>query len=81
MLRLLQQVIIQELEYLSANCSQLILDLLPVHLNQIQVFIALYSHNIYQNPLFFVFIKELTLSSSLFWIAWMVLQASLRVLT
>lgn len=81
MLRLLQQVIIQQFKHFSANRRQLVFNLLPVHLNQIQVFVALYLHKIYQILFFFELFDQLTLSSSLFWIAWMVLQASLRVLT
>ena len=54
MLRLLQQVIIQQFEHLSANRRQLVFDLLPVHLDQIQVFVALYLRKIYQILYFFV---------------------------
>lgn len=41
MLRLLQQIIVEQLEHLPANRRQLVLNLLPVHLDQIKVLVAL----------------------------------------
>lgn len=91
MLRLFEQKVVEELQHLPTYGCQLVFDLLSVHLNQVEVFVSLIktSKSIDWSGYRFDRRKSwrwgelmvLTFISSLFWMAWIVRQASRLVFT